>query len=199
MSTKIHTAWRVSITRLNGFIDSYRNNAIEAVVSRVVKRMNDFWPDEIGTPPEHIPEKYRARWIMRRKFDLVIGKAENSAQSPYRDVVYDIECGLNIWIRGKYAYVIPHGEEWIHENFKVPKYAHDFSYWDSTDRPEEVPSSSWWKRKNAWNKLCLGSGKHSHNARRMYHEIVYLSCKRNSYVSRELLWSALCLDQGADE
>lgn len=174
MSTKIYHAYRVPRSRLNDFIDSVREQMLDAVTAHVQGLMPfvalpEDWDAGVCGDAE------RKRIEQYRRFEQVMKRAVEAAQSSHRDLAFDLECGLNIWLNGRYAYVMPIGEQWILNQVKSPAdWAIDYSYWNNVDPPEEVPSREWGRRSKAWDRICTGEGAASHNARRLYHAVVDL-------------------------
>jgi hypothetical protein len=199
MSTKIYHAWRVNVMRLNGFIDSYHDHAWSTALDHIVEAMGYVTEAQVGVLPEWNDTERVGLFETRRKFDRVMDACEYLAKhSGERSFLgLDIEAGINIWVRGRYAYCVPADDMFLTQDWTPPKYARDFSYWNNSDRPTGVDADDWWKRKSVWSKLCLGQelSKQSWDARRTYHAVIDLQA-RNAQMLRERLWTSVAAKLG---
>ncbi len=142
MSVKIYEGWRMPVRHLNLFIDAVR----KATLSKFAKAARAEMEMLSGTP--------QARWTQLRT------GIEN-------DSIPGLTSWMNIWISGRYAYVVG-------SNISgVPKWAEDYSYHDNSDEQLKTMTYRQWRaRKARWQKVCTGEGTAEHNARRLCHEIV---------------------------
>ncbi len=130
--------------------------------------------EDLGATPEWAKnDATRRRWETTRRFELTMSRCEEAARNSRRDTSFDIECGFNVWLHEDHAYLIPIGEEWIKRVIAVP-FAEDHSYWNNTDRPKDLSEFEWENRRRLWDRVNCGSGRASHNARRLYHAVVDL-------------------------
>lgn len=160
MSTKIYTAYRLPTKHLNKFLIETN----EVMFNNVVKRLNLLmdklkpegyyqlllkqWKDKAWVDKIFEREGKAARF---GRLDAILSACKEAAQSPRRDIMFDIECGWFIRISNKYAYVIPYGEAYTHDNLKLQDYVEDYSYWNNTDRPENISPARWGARAKKWN------------------------------------------------
>jgi len=133
---------------------------------------------------KYAPNSKRKQANIRKwqEFQTVIDHCKEASKRVEKDY-YDIDCGLNIWLHGNYAYAIPIGPNWVLDNIKFPKWVEDYSYWNNTDQPDNVTDRQWNSRRDTWDKICCGHGKSDHNSRRLYHSVVDLE-RRGSYISK---------------
>ena len=171
MSIKIYEAYRVPCSKLNNFIDVVR----ERVLNNLEKRITSYM--ETMEIPEMVPLridkndiKTIEKWKQIRRFNSLIDNHLDAEKKGIKDV-FSLDCGLNIWIVGKYAYVVPINCHKI----SYPKYAKDYCYWDNVDVPKNISYSKWLTREKMWKKINCGEGTADHNSRRLYHAIVDLS------------------------
>lgn len=193
MSTKIYQAYRVKRSRLNEFLDIAHSRMFAAARAQVVLLMRQFDPADMPPLPDWVEtSKNKARAARnierRRRYDKAIKLCKSAAESHLRNPTCDIECGLNIWLDARYAYAIPYGEgksaNVLRKN--LPPWIEDYAYWNNTDEPKDVSWRAWRARGRKWNKLCLGEGKQSWNARRLLHVVVDLSPLTGDW---DLRWS----------
>ena len=116
----------------------------------------------------------------RNKVFKILRHAYEASVATERDTLFCVDCSVNAWIEedssdGFNAYVIPYGERWIWDDFKLPKGVKDYSYWDNTDKPENVKQKDWEIRGKTWDKICLNN---NWNDKRLTHVIIDL--KENS-------------------
>lgn len=169
MSIKIYYAWRFPKNKLNEYIEWAREQMILVVEDMLYKLMGNV-PE-----PDYIPEEIRKNdkklgyWINGYKFREVFKQVTQAADSPYRDPLVDIECGLDIWLHGRFAYIIATGEYVFAESISnPPSWVSDYAYYNNTDCPAEISIQAWRKRKETWNKLCLNN----YNKTRLHHSVV---------------------------
>ena len=155
MSTKIYEAYRCRIKHVNLLIDTVREQMLAAVVARVKTLMS------CNTLPAD-----------RDKFAEVMVQARKAALKPEKDF-WDLGCGFNLWIgEDGYAYLIPIAAHALHLELKLGEPFQDYCYWNNTDEPDGMTRKQWKTRERHWDKLNLGVGVRSHNARRLYHNVV---------------------------
>lgn len=174
MSTKIYQAYRAPLDRFVDLIDWARDSMMAAAGSRVDELMQAVKPEAIGTPPDHVkrPEAERS-WELLKRLKCVMDLVREDAQSPYKSP-FNLSCGFNLWVHGEHVYMIPIGERFITEwlDLDPPGWLEDFRYWNNTDPPDDIGWWVWEERGKVWEQICTGQGSASHNARRLYHEVV---------------------------
>jgi hypothetical protein len=177
MSTKIWVARRFPVSKINDFIDFCNETFTQRVVEHVTKYMNALKPDYeplrkrieahkkfCSKENEECPE-----WHMRNcRFKAYMAGAVEAGKSMQRTLIFDIECGINLWVYKRKAYVIPWGE--FHSRVEWPEWAEDYHYQNQTDPPEDIPYAQFRKRGKVWDKVCLDDW----NARRLSYDIISL-------------------------
>jgi hypothetical protein len=171
MSIKIYTAYRLPIAHLNELFTSIRPQIFKQASERIIQLMDalkqsavDVWMKENSYEVGKRQTERKARYL------YIIDRIKEGAKSPRRTILYDIEYSLNVWIKGRYAYVIPIDN--MGYTVELPEYAVDYAYWNNTDRPSSVTAREWVNRYKTWNDICLGTGTASHNACRMTHNVI---------------------------
>lgn len=161
MSTKIYYAWRIPVRYINHFTDLLHDemykNAEELITSTF---------DASNITKGNFSEK----------IDAFFNLFKEAAKSPYKNGL-DVECAFNIWFHNAYVYIIPIAPSNFFKNFKKPRYAKDYSYWDNADCPENVSFKEWEERGKIWEQINCGTGKSDHNARRFCHEVINIKDK----------------------
>ena len=51
-----------------------------------------------------------------------------------------------------------------------PDYVTDYSFWNNTDKPDDVTQASWRRREYTWEEICLYDG--GWDVTRLYHAII---------------------------
>lgn len=175
MSTKIYQAWRAPAHLVNPAIDWARKRMMAAAKKHIEMLMDNVGASKLGPVPDHIkgdPEGERV-WERAKRLDVVWEAVVEDSKSPYRSVL-NVTCGLNLWFYGEHVYIMPIGENFITRDMdkRRPRWLEDFCYWNNTDEPDGVTYAEWQRRGATWDKVCCGKGKSSHNARRLYHEVI---------------------------
>ncbi len=169
MSTKIYVAWVVEENELLPFIDAMRNRILkwaEGEFDETVTHLKKKYPDK--NPQE-----------VNREAQIIFSP---HTRNPMCQPLIDLDFGLNIWYHNRRFYIIPIGSYRFKDSIP-PEHSKDFAYWDNVDPPTEdvVSSNEWEDRGQTWEQLNCGEGVHSHNARRMYHEIINNSENHSSF------------------
>ena len=185
MSTKIYVAYRVRIEMLNPFIDTVREQVYLHMRDNIIKRMigavdPKHVKDRVAAhiklykPAKKYTKKELAKLEQSIRVDSVFDLLKKLTKSNQRSPGMDVEYTLNIWLQGRFFYIIPVGEERNRIKLKLAGYVRDYSYWDNVDKPENVKSHAWKCRGDKWEEINLGTGVHGHNARRMNHAVIDL-------------------------
>lgn len=174
MSIRIYCAYRVPTRKINEYVKWARLRLLSAAADRVRKLAAGVPADKIPPPPEGFSGDLVRRDRLKRYqyvFDEVCGVV---AKSPYRDPLVDIECGLNIWLTARNAYIVPYGESSLTKVVMddPPEYADDYSYWNNSSRDEDsdISARDWATRAKVWNRLLYVS-----NDLRLYHDVVKMT------------------------
>lgn len=185
MSTKIYEAYRVPNNRLNDFLKDIGDQMLDKVIERLDILMNNMKPEtfyKLLLKQWNGEDKYAKKYFNDGKparytqLEAVLSCCREVAHSQARDVVLDIECGLSIRIRNKYAYIIPYGER-AYARISIPNYAKEYTYWNNTDQPEDVSNAQWNARGKIWNEILDESPILTHTVVDLVHDFVNVSCK----------------------
>ena len=193
MSTKIYWAFRIPKGRWVEFIDLMHDQMFASAVKHVKEAMKMIKIDEEKC--ESDIEKYKikktrqARYRRYERFKAVMKECERAADNLEIDY-FDVDCGANFWMRGKYVYVVPIVPRWIKNDLKFPDWVEDYSYWSNVDPPDHISYYDFEKRGAIWGEINCGEGKADHNARRLYHQVVDLT-KNGTHVSQTDLQFAI--------
>jgi hypothetical protein len=179
MSTKIYDAYRIPRTKLNEFlmrtrhltftkvldtVDMFLGHVDENLVDAKVKE--DI--DGLTKGGAELPEWYnKERAAQRHRWEVLKKAFKKASISSLRSGLC-IDASLNVWIRGRYAYIIPYGYSVCPTDLE---WVEDYCYFNNTDRPERVTARQWAARSNMWDKLCLND----HDATRLSYTIVEFS------------------------
>jgi hypothetical protein len=171
MSTKIYTAYRIPVRRVNDFIAWFRETCFTKAMESVEGCMKTATPEGIDAfykrhskvlgvkaLKERFPERYVRAYLV---FKLMLTKFKGER-------LLDLDCWLNLWLDGNYAYVIPCYPDCRAETVKPPKWCDDYCYFDSTDKPKGISVREWKQRGRKWEQLCL----EDHNRSRLSHVVI---------------------------
>jgi|WetSurMetagenome_2_1015567.scaffolds.fasta_scaffold505554_2 hypothetical protein len=163
MITKMHYAHRVPISRLNDFIDFARRYMMKKAATYIAKIAMPISLQTINPILDCLTDNY-------------YGKG-------FCDTICDtIDCGLNIWIQGRCAYIMPIASN-LTRYQKAPSYAKFYGYWNNTDAPVGTSTKEWNQRRDKWDEICTGEGAASHNAHRLYYTVIETKTKANIIAS----------------
>lgn len=166
MSTKIYTAWQVPIFHLNDFIDYIRPQIFDCAAEKIKELMPEIRNSKLE---EMIKENEHLKNVSDEKlrYRFIIKEIEKAAKDCKRTFLFDVDFSLNIWLKDEYAYIIPVDNLIV--TLETPDYAKDFSYWDNTDKSDDVSEEEWAHRCDLWNEIasCI-----NHNHRRLCHNVI---------------------------
>lgn len=177
MSTKIYYAWRIPKDMLNEFIDYLRPQAYEYAEGIIRNLIGAVTPEGVEKQRKEHPY-YKED---RLKLEHVLSLCKKASEDIRRHPVIDVDSGFNIWLFGTHFYVIPIGE---FQEYKVPDFAEDYSYWNNTDQPENISDEEWNSRSETWNSINGGGGfgdTSAHNSRRLYHSFIDMSARYGDF------------------
>ncbi len=175
MSTRIHYAWRVPINKLNETFDHVRSQLYDR--GEVILRMaiNNITEEELNKRKESYRFEFSESYM---KCEIALEKVKEASKSIERNPMFDVDFVFNVWLNGDHAYLIPIGEC---KDLEMPEWAEDYSYWNSSDKDENVTEEEWDAREAKWDEINCGEGVHSQNARRLCHSIIDLSAKLGDF------------------
>ncbi len=175
MSTKIYTAYRCGIKDFTKvFLPAFRETCFKAAAKRakeLMKHVEDSVIKEVydkGWQDEMSYEQYQQKLGKLCRFRHVFRTCAEASKQAERDFLFCFDISLNLWLYNNKAYIIPIGEGWIYEKFKIPEEAEEYAYWNSSDKPNEITARQWQARLDTWEKVCLND----HNSARLNHQII---------------------------
>lgn len=149
MSTKIYSAWKMSPRAFErDFLPAYR----DAAFTFAEKLMRVALPNEFVASD------------VRKLLSLSI----RASESPLRGEPFLIDASLNAWIYSGRIYVIPYAQFLYSGDFTAPPEAHEYRYWNNTDRPGEITDREWGNRRKTWDRVCLDDWDRG----RMTHQVI---------------------------
>ena len=171
MSTKIYTAYRFPANRVNDFMAWFHETCFRWAVQSMRFYMSSVSQDgldkfyrrhkgksTLAEIKKRIPERQARASIA---FQLMLTRIQGEA-------LVNLDCWFNLWLDGRYAYVIPCYPNCRSEKVRPPKWCEDFCYFDNTDLPKGVSQREWQKREAKWEQLCL----EDHNRSRLSHVVI---------------------------
>jgi len=155
MSTKIYEAYRIPVSRVSDFMEEF-NEQNTVVISNTIKELINTYCDceAMKLAKERYPKDdddiRRNSFVVARALTVCVNVSRKMYKSEY-----NIDCWVNFFLKGKFAYAIPsmsgHGE------FEPKEWMNDFSYWNNSDKPDEVSTRSWNHRENIWHYFLNGN------------------------------------------
>jgi len=180
MSTKIYHAYRMPTNVFSeDLLPSFRKHVFYRASDRVRQLMSGLIKPDLKLAYEldkpYWPKVSFKAWCVEPKYQLftVFKHLSNASKSRLRDSDC-IDCSMNVWLHHSKVYCILYGEPWLWEGYNPPAKVENYSYWNNTDGPNDVPYRKWQARGKMWDKVCLEG---DWNATRLVHDIVHASQK----------------------
>lgn len=164
MSTKIYEAYKTdSMDNFDKFLKSYRKYLFKSVGEHLFKikdcisnteGLKKLIQDKEIIKQEHI-EKYSIEFLQYAY--LFWNMIDQSSKQ--RKELCNMDCSFNFWLDKGIVYFIPYLPCW--QVAKIPNVMkkrynlQDYSYWNNSDPPEEIPDKEWGKRGKTWDRLAL--------------------------------------------
>lgn len=171
MSTKIYTAWRCPVARLNNTLLELRNAAFLEAAKCVKKYARTVPAADVNKEAEATAAARGSSvtgWLQREsRVRLAFDEAVRSSEAKDRSGLLEIDASLNVWLHGRHAYLIGYGDLWPYEY--NPPGAEDFRYWNNSDGPDDLSRRKWDARRAAWDRAVLD---HDWDATRMVHTVI---------------------------
>ena len=159
MSTKIYEAYRFPKNKLEEFISLFNTICFEQVaeeVSSVI--LQDLCKNAVRK--QLFGPKWRSKKINRdyddAEIEVIWSLAEAMMMSKTgRNSRLHLDCSFNLWMKGKYAYVVPYVADCIKLEKHLPKWCEDYCYFNHSDQPEGISNKQWKQREMIWEELAL--------------------------------------------
>ena len=209
MSIKIYDAWRIPRSKINEFTALAR----EATWAYLLKRIDGWMATVKDEAVQHIlDEEHAARmqWFEGKevpewakapdeittahRWRLLEKMIVAASTKPERHLL-DSDASFNFWIHGKYAYIIPYGKMVLPA--EQPPWTEDYSYWNNTDRPDDVTARQWSARGRMWNRVCLddwNKGRYHHTISEFDRELSHSGTKVEFHLG---LWAGTTREDAA--
>lgn len=163
MSIKLYTAYRIKLAGFDKFLSVLRDKLEAKLEEKLLIVLAEKSVDFFDSYTANIKvsdkeEKYKYSSIGRASGEIHERHREVK-KTGRRDPGFDFECDISFIFSGNYVYFIVFTEvnDYIEiiQNFKNVE---DYSYWNNTDRPENIPSKVWSARRRKWDQLLKKSG-----------------------------------------
>lgn len=162
MSTKIYEAYRIPINKYNDFANWFKETGTKEMVKYFWNIIGNMKPEDMcEIVLEHCDDtsdQYDAISALLHHLykEAVLPASTSNEKSPV-----DPDFGFWAFPNGKYLYIIPNIPQWMVYDLwslgEYPEYAEDYSYWNNTDKPDEISNNEWRKRGRKWDELLGNS------------------------------------------
>lgn len=160
MSIKIYQAYRVKVRDFNPFLKYLRLETLKKAAYHVKTLMDCLLPEKVeelvkgrypdfpndirvGIDPEFVKSYLKLEYLEK------LFREHHDNQ--YRGDPFDLQSGFSFFLSGSYFYGWPWGTFILSDEIVLAyKKAEDYSYWNNTDRPEEVSQREWNRRSKLW-------------------------------------------------
>lgn len=184
MSTKIYCAYRFPLTKVEKGIRAFHKLLLEGsleqfsdTLERLTAKTYNLNIKEIETLKPMTKEfetTTQKTYALQRL--IILG------DSLTKRLWNRMDCGFNAWIFDGFMYVIPWANFSADNYFakvekKLPSFIEDFSYWNNTDPPEDLPGGeeAWEEREKIWEKVGPGGFNPGPRAGCLVHHVVDFS------------------------
>lgn len=160
MSIKIYQAYRVSVRDFNPFLKHIRTETLKVAAKHVRELMDALLPEKVeelvkdrfpnfpddirvGVDPEFVKNYLKLEYLEK------LFREHHDNQ--YRSDVFDLQSGFSFFLLGGSFYGWPWGTFTLSDEI-VLSYGKvvDYSYWNNTDRPDEISLREWGRRQKKW-------------------------------------------------
>lgn len=161
MSTKIYTAYKIPLNKTKEFCKEFFSQCRKQTEEKLAltidsyssQKFTDWFIEKHGNNNEMKQEQ-----ITREFIEWLWQVAYKPAAESNLNSYYNISYGLWAYPLGRSLYIIPDTPKqlWfdlLSVDTDGMKYVKDFSYWNNTDRPDNVLSKEWSHRKRTWEKI----------------------------------------------
>ena len=172
MSIKIYTAWRIRPSKIKEFLEIIREHMLAEVIKHakiLMETVKESAVDELVKKNDY-GQEMKGKNSDALRLRLVFGQAYRASRNIHRDPYFDLDCGVCLYPKGKWVYIIPCGEYYIYDDFESPDFAEEYSYWDNTDKPDELTYRQWNTRQKNWEPILRDM-----EAFRIKHDVVNVS------------------------
>ena len=178
MSTKIYEAYRFPAEKLDEFLAHVRPRMLKGFFEKIERLMVLGWTKkELDAIDEKVacldylkdatPERIEATRERYRWYALQ--SKLRSASVSFEKSAYNVDASWNLWIYNGWVYTIPYGR--YKHGAKELNFVEDFSFWNNSDGPDDVPEEEFRARGEVWEKVCLNDW----NGTRLNHVVVDFS------------------------
>jgi hypothetical protein len=171
MSTKIYTAWKFPLTKLEKFTkrlhDHQQMKALElfrTIPGRVKMDLVQGIYDSGDWKSKMTYEQFCTEREQPIRVRFALRACHLAAIATTRDPLHDVSCSFNLYVLDDNGYVIPFGEHGMVDQFKVPKWAEDYGYWNNSDAPDGVTEKAFAKRGKIWDQLTDTNHYYTHHS-----------------------------------
>lgn len=163
MSIKLYSAYRIKLAGFDKFLNTLRSTLEikleEKLLELLAERSIHFFDAHMANIQiSDKEEKYKYSSISRASGEIH-DSHHQVKKTGRRDPGFDLECDISFIFNGNFVYFIVFTEvndyKDIIENLKNVE---DYSYWNNTDRPENIPSKVWSARRRKWDQLLKKAG-----------------------------------------
>lgn len=151
MSTKVYQGYRFPRSRLDEFILIFNEISLRAVSGflrkhKISESTTNGMRKDLGTASKLSDDDLCLIWQLTE--GMLMSKQE-------RNDMFHLDCSFNLWLRGRWAYMIPYMPNFVKVERVIPKWCEFYGYWDNTDPQEGVSPREWSQREKNWNLVAL--------------------------------------------
>lgn len=162
MSLKIYTAYKLPNSKVSDFanmVSDFQRNKVANFLNEFIQNINrdpfEEWFNESYDRMDLNEFKDNEHALNKLKFDFLIEERVRPASKSSERSPFCIDCGWRLYFDSELAYTMPYGERWIYKDVEniFPDWIEDFTYWNNTDRPDDISKNEWQERRDKWDEL----------------------------------------------
>lgn len=181
MSTKIYEAYRIRMDKVPRFTSEFRGITFKDAVKQINNLISRY--DYEKALVDRYPNKdAQDRVKAKKNWEKIVPLGNIFAKMMYvsdkgQNDPLNFDTSFNLWIDGKWAYIIPYFGCLFRENKLILKMVEglgggDYCYYNNTDMPEGISRNEWKNREITWERVCLDSDPEGWNRSRYTHVVI---------------------------
>jgi len=164
MSTKIYNGYKMpkSLELLQDFIMDFRDKAEKVVMHDLTKltaEMTSYNVDRFFFNSLKEPEL--ADSALQKVMRLIDDEYSKIKKTKERNPTYDFECEISVLVpkgSDKILLLLFTEQKNLKSLFESYEFIDEYSYWNNSDKPDDISDVEWGQRKIDWDKALPGSG-----------------------------------------
>lgn len=159
MSRKIYEAYKIKQSRLEDFLKYVHDPTLDKAFEQVKFLLAHLKPEAIEKQTklfykvESLSELEGKQFLIA-KWETLLELLKKNHDEIERRNPFNLQSGWNVYPHGRFFYGWPWGKFQMEQDYILAfDGVEDFSYWDNTDRDENVTARKWSARGTIWEEI----------------------------------------------